>query len=108
MEDSDPFPECPPFPPGLTLGEKRRFVSEWGKETEPWRVRQAKVAGIKFMTWSTSGLDDVCENCLAAEDVAVAIEEFDVERHYAACSCPDGCGCICGPAPDDADLDEEW
>lgn len=96
-EDPDPFPECPPFPKGITLRDKRRIVSEWGKLTEHWRLRQAKKCGVEWMTWVTTGLPDVCESCNLADGVAVEIEDFDINLHRANCGCPDGCGCVCGP-----------
>lgn len=100
----DPFPECPPVPKGSSLSEKRRIVSKWGKLTESWRLRQAKDCGAEWMEWCGSGLDDMCAACRAADGIRVRMEEFTLEAHYAACSCPDGCMCICGPtdAPDDS------
>lgn len=92
----DPMPSVPEFPKGLDLHGKRRWVSEHGLAIELWRIRQAISCDAKWMTWITTGLDDVCEQCQAAHEKPVPIKQMDVLAHHSACTCPDGCGCICG------------
>jgi len=96
----DPMPIIPPFPKGLDLHGQRRWVSEHGFEIELWRIRQALACGSEWMTWISMGLDDVCEHCRSAHQVPVPIKQMDVLAHYSACTCPDGCGCICGVCAD--------
>ncbi len=102
------MPEIPEFPRGLTLTEKRRWVSVHGIPIERWRIRQCKAVGIEWMKWLDSGLDDVCRACQEASGVPIPIDEMDVDGHLAACTCPDSCMCVCVAAEDpDKPIDED-
>jgi hypothetical protein len=104
MNEDEPMPECPEFPSGLTLSEKRRIVNRWGAELNAWRFRHFLAVGIDWVEW-LGGAENECPACKAASGKVMRIHELDVEMHQAACTCEEGCACICiavmGPEVDD-------
>lgn len=95
MNEEDPFPDIPEFPPGLDLHGKRRWVNRHAIEIHRHNARRWKAIGIEWVEWLGVDEPETCENCRQAHGKMMRVADLDVNEHYARCTCDDGCACCC-------------
>lgn len=64
---------------------------------ERLRARSIIDCGAEWFTWLGAGDDKSCEYCARWDGSVRRIKDLNVEAHFANCSNPLGCRCVCGP-----------
>lgn len=86
------------YPAGASKELKAKMLREWSLEMELWRAESIRAAEAEWVAWLSADDDHVCAACKSADGRIIPISQLDVTAHFADCTNPDGCRCVCGPS----------